>query len=525
MNATDAMLHLDAAVRSAPEPLLPPSALNSQISGILRATRPFLDTDRDWILQNIEVLQQQISVYDALLDRVDEVKSELQHRRDAVHKSMAAYSSTLAPIRRLHSDILRAVFHEIQLSMWWNREESGPPKDHQALDFSQGPWKLGHVCGAWRDIVLSYPQLWSHLVLHFRAIHPTGTPHHTVLALKAMILRSAQHPIDIVFELDVDHDEYAAVQAFSVILDESYRWRSIHLQIFLTLLGRLKVVRGKIPCLESLTMKTSWIPYFSRQELPEDVRSAFIDAPRLQKVTLHHTHGLGDFMFPHHITHLAACVDNVSNLEGYQSLVECHLEAGQGPGPLHHIHLPNVRRLFVSSTRILTHLRLPSLDNLVVYGHDTPEVHTAVKMVNDFIYHSRCSLTRLATDSFVFTDQVFVKDCLSLMNTLVCLQIGLVWEVENIFNALASIGFLPNLQHLTLQLFSSIEPSFWDPFTAMISSRSQYLRSIRIFCFISNDVERVSERLTPLRPPGLQLIVSMRENNEGTSSLGNFQSG
>ncbi len=57
MNVTDAMLHLDAVAHSIPEPVLPPNSLNSQISGILRATRPFLDTDRDWILQNIEVLE------------------------------------------------------------------------------------------------------------------------------------------------------------------------------------------------------------------------------------------------------------------------------------------------------------------------------------------------------------------------------------------------------------------------------------------------------------------------------------
>ncbi len=155
-------------------------------------------------------------------------------------------------------------------------------------------------------------------------------------------------------------------------------------------------------------------------------------------------------MFPRHIIYLVACVDNVSNLEGYHSLVECHLDAGPGPDPPRHLHLPNVRRLFVSSTRILLHLSLPSLDDLIVYGHGTPGVHAAVKMVNEFIYRSHCSLTRLATNSFVFIDQVFVKDCLSLMNTLVCLEIGLVWDVETIFNALASIGFLPNLQHLTL---------------------------------------------------------------------------
>ncbi|KAK0494568.1 hypothetical protein EDD18DRAFT_348603 [Armillaria luteobubalina] len=189
MNATDsAMFHLDAVVRSIPEPVLPPDALNSRISGILRATCPFLDTNCDWILQNTEVLQQQISVYDALLDRIDEVRSEMQRRRDVVHEPLAAYSSTLVPIRRLPVDLLQTVFREIQLSMWSDR---GSLKDHQMLDFSQGPWKLGHVCGAWRDIVLSYPQLWSHIILHFRKNHPAETPYHIVPALKAMIIRSA----------------------------------------------------------------------------------------------------------------------------------------------------------------------------------------------------------------------------------------------------------------------------------------------------------------------------------------------
>ncbi|KAK0237729.1 hypothetical protein EDD85DRAFT_1022942, partial [Armillaria nabsnona] len=84
MNATDAMLHLDTVAHSISEPVFPPNSLNSQISGILRATRPFLDTGRDWILQNIEALEQQLSVYDAWLKRIDEVRSEIQSHRDAV---------------------------------------------------------------------------------------------------------------------------------------------------------------------------------------------------------------------------------------------------------------------------------------------------------------------------------------------------------------------------------------------------------------------------------------------------------
>ncbi|PBK79508.1 hypothetical protein ARMGADRAFT_903811, partial [Armillaria gallica] len=72
--------------------------------------RPFHDTDRDWIIHHIEDLREQVSGYDTLLDRIDVIRSEVQSRRDEVHKPMVVYSSTLAPIRRLPVDILRTVF-------------------------------------------------------------------------------------------------------------------------------------------------------------------------------------------------------------------------------------------------------------------------------------------------------------------------------------------------------------------------------------------------------------------------------
>ncbi len=266
-------------------------------------------------------------MYDALLKRIDEVRLDVQRHRDAVHKSMAAYSSTLAPIRRLPRELFRALFREVQISLWYNTEDPesyDELEDYQVLVFSQGPWKLSHVCGAWRDIVLSYPQLWSHIVLQYHwTSHPTETLHHTISALQAMILRSAQHPLDIVFEVeDIDkHD--TAFQVFPMILEESYRWRSMILQVPLTLLEEMKMVRETIPCLESLTMKTAFIPYQDTEELLVDIRSAFIDAPRLQKVVLDRAELFGNFVFPLHITHLATYMSNVvSNLEAYQSLVE-----------------------------------------------------------------------------------------------------------------------------------------------------------------------------------------------------------
>ncbi|KAK0220415.1 hypothetical protein IW262DRAFT_1022696 [Armillaria fumosa] len=530
MNAADAMCHLDALARSVPELVLPPDTLNTQISGILRATRPFLDTDRDCIQQNIELFQQQLSGYDALLNRIDEVRLEIQCRRDAVHKSMATYSSTLAPIRRLPSEIFRAVFREVQILLWCNMErnpESGSEsKAPMVLDFSQGPWKLSHVCGAWRDIILSYPQLWSHIVLRFGACQPNETLHHTIPALQAIILRSGQHPLDIAFAAGYENED-VAMEALPMIIEESYRWRSIELYLTLPLLEQFKAVHGKIPSLESLRVKTTCIPPYYRYELPISVRSMFIDAPRLRKAAVSGTSELGEFMFPLHISHLATRMDQASSLEAYQSLVECRLIGKPGPDyfPPHSIRLPNLRCLFISSPRLLAYLHLPSLDHLMISHGDKSDKHIdgIVLVMNEFIHRSRCTLTSLAVhNSFAF-QQVFIKDCLLLMDSLVFLNLGVAYEadVEVIFDPLASTKFLPNLQHLSLQIRCAPH-GFQNSLTTMISSRSQYLRSIRISCDRASDAERINEDLAPLRLPGLPIVVSL---DYVISYFDNFESG
>ncbi|KAK0495797.1 hypothetical protein EDD18DRAFT_1463029 [Armillaria luteobubalina] len=161
MNATNAMFHLDAVARFVPEPVFPPDALNYVISDILRATQPFLDADGDLKIPNIEDLRRQVLIYDTLLNHIDEIISELQSHRDAVHKATLMYAYMLAPIRHLPVDILRIVF----------------------------------------------------------------------LALKAIILRSEQCLLNIVFQLDLDHYMEKADKSFAMILEESCRWKTLELQI------------------------------------------------------------------------------------------------------------------------------------------------------------------------------------------------------------------------------------------------------------------------------------------------------
>ncbi|KAK0470514.1 hypothetical protein IW261DRAFT_1516363 [Armillaria novae-zelandiae] len=528
MNATNAMFHLDAAACSVPEPTFPPDALNSDISDILRATRPFLDTDRDWIIPNIEDLRRQVSVYDNLLNRIDEIRSMVQSRHDAVQKAMVVYSSTLAPVRRLPVDVLRIVFRKIQVSEW--RTPSLLPLSHTPI-FSQGPWTLSHICGAWRDVALSYPQLWSHIILRCRdpgslKIHPFARS-PPLVALKAMILHSEQCPLDIAFQIDLYHDMDITEKVFAMILEVSHRWRTLELRMSSNFLERLKVVRGRIPCLKSLTLDSGEALRADRAELADDIRSLFTDAPCIRNITLplHGIYDLGDFVFPLHITHLAAPVKNVANLGVYQSLVECHLEIRYGPSNTSdislppHIFLPNVRRLFVISFQILAHLCLPSLNHLTIAALET-HIPQYTQVANDFLRRSQCSLTRLAFYSTDGDDQSLIEDSLVFMETVVCLEVDLLGDDNDIFNALTSDKFLPNLQHL--RLFGSIAPSSQDLLTAIISSHRRHLRSVKISCS-ADEMESINQQLSQIQQPGQHFIAVQRQVcDTGSWQFGNF---
>ncbi|KAK0220332.1 hypothetical protein IW262DRAFT_1494422 [Armillaria fumosa] len=501
MNATNAMFHLDTAARSVPEPVFLPDVLNNHIPAFLRATRPFLETDRDKIISNIEDLQRQASVYGTLLNRIDEIRSEVQSRHDAVHKAMVVYSSTLAPVRRLPVDVLRTVFREIQVSEW--RTTPLLPLS-QTLDFSQGPWTLSHVCGAWRDVVLSYPRLWSHIILRFRStlrvVNLAEVYSRTLVAFEAMILRSEQCPLDIVFGLAMDYDKGMAEKVFAMIVEESHRWRTVKLLIPSYLLERLEVVRRRIPCLESLTLHTS---QNNGVELPADIQSFFADAPRLQHITLPDVYGVSDFIFPLYITHLAAPIANVSNFGVYQSLVECHLAHRPGCNPdtslLLHIFLPNVRRLFVTSLRILVHLCLPSLHDLTIASIEA-------------------DVRRLGF--LLGGDEILVQDTLLFTETVVSLEMDL-WDDKYIFRALASDNFLPNLQHLCL--FGFVMSSSQDIFTAMITSHRRHLRPVKVFCSGPADVESVNQQLAPIQQPGQHFVAVLRgEDETGSWRFGSF---
>ncbi|PBK90139.1 hypothetical protein ARMGADRAFT_1167018 [Armillaria gallica] len=512
--AADAISYWDAFIHSVPQPVLPPEYDYSQVLGILRATRPLLDNDRDWIRPNIALLEGQLPVYDTLIDRLHTAVEELETYRATIQRVLKEFSSTLAPIRRLPSDVLRSVFgvNQKDLDGW---PEWAILSNRPTIKFSHDTLTLGHVCASWRDIIVSSPELWSHIRITFHRF--TGDNSGLSPLLKTILPLSGQLPLDIHFMSDRNTTADGAIETFSLLLGERHRWKSVSLKLPSDLLEQLRTSSGKLAYLESLTLMTQRPPLDSRAFPSGDVSDVFVDAPSLRKVVLHERIERGSFTLPSQLTHLAASFAAVHNLHTHSLLEELHLTGGYGADIafLHRITLPKVRRLSVSSLKTLRHLCLPSLEDLAfdhqltrkiprIFGYLHADLIAAGAVtVRDFIRSSHCSLTSLATAISIVYASDFLQETLPLLESLTSLEFEITHAYEHRFyNALMSPNVLPNLQYLVMRLPSlGMEDISQDALSTMLASRGQHLLSVTIKCPDMPDNRHVGilNTLQPLR--------------------------
>ncbi|KAK0220474.1 hypothetical protein IW262DRAFT_1556843 [Armillaria fumosa] len=537
--ADAALLCLEAFIHSIPQPVFPPGDVYSVVRNVLRATRPLLDDDRDWILPNIALLEGQLPVYDILLDRLYLVFKGLKRCRATIQRVSKEFSSTLAPIRRLPIDVLRSVFRETQSYRGRPRRSVfGRP----TIKFMHDTLTLGQVCGSWRDIVVSSPELWSHINVTFPRLKPGApSPRNFPPLLKAILLLSGQLPLDICFmssDRCTSSDE--AIETFSLLLGQHHRWKSASLESPLDLWKQLRASTGKLAFLESLTLLTlrplMGNPGFS----PEVVGDALLDAPNLRKVILHELIERGSFALPSQLTHLAASFTVIHNLHTHTLLEELHLkESYDGQVPfLHRITLPKVRRLSVSSAKLLQHLCLPSLEDLAFdsyvtrngfannAAHANADV-TAVVILSDFIRSSYCSLTSLATGTSIVDASNFIQETLPLLKSLTSLafQIDSVFK-HGFYHTLMSRNLLPNLQNLIMREPSlEMEEVAQDALSTISASGCRRLLSVRIECPFMNGNKSTAAGMMNILRPLLRLGIDVRAVEDESSlgiSFGNF---
>ena len=156
------------------------------LRAILRST-PFVPYGAD-----AKAIQEDIADANSELERLrDEITlaiarvRQLKNLRQPIQSYIKLREAIFAPIHQLPTEILLEIFLIASPSV-------------SITAIAGFPWKLGHVCGHWRDVVLSSPKLWSYIDLGFPNKHISN--HRGVQAcnvLKLCLTHSGQHPLSI----------------------------------------------------------------------------------------------------------------------------------------------------------------------------------------------------------------------------------------------------------------------------------------------------------------------------------------
>ncbi|KAK0207675.1 hypothetical protein IW262DRAFT_524866 [Armillaria fumosa] len=365
----------------------------AQILGILREEQPLLESDRDWIHQNIATLDDHLLSLHQSLSRLESLAALIKTQIDTASTTKQRLESISAPIRRLPRDILLEIF---------SLSSSLTP------DAKYYPWNMSHVCHWWRDIVHSSLKLWSVVVL---------SPPYNPKNIETQLQRSGNVP--------------------DRVMGLCHRWSKLELHAYAPLRHAEKLPTF-LPQLRTLKALGTW----SRIMVPA------LDAPLLKTVR---SDNFPLQSAPHHITHLALSglsIKELPLLSSFPDLVELRFTANYFDQVATHaltITHPTIRCLSVSGTTMLPFLTLPALEHL--HYVDTIRSNS---VVSAFLSRSRCTLKTLVAN-MRYGDNGFL-DLLESQPSLCRLLVDPIGDFNHaLIRKLSSPEFLPNLEHLSFR--------------------------------------------------------------------------
>ncbi|KAJ7057742.1 hypothetical protein C8F01DRAFT_944017, partial [Mycena amicta] len=187
---------------------------------------PFADLlHTNYIPTDAEIAQirGEIASHALEIDNIDEQIRVLSARRAELCAHVDAHKALISLSRQLPRDILEQIFLPCL-----------PDDKNAAIDTTEAPLVLGHICSAWRAISLTTPRLWAslHVPLTFVAAQRNRTH-----ILAEWLDRSSSHPLSLSivgnrepgWGLPVEFTPAYAASALDTLLKHSHRWE--HLQL------------------------------------------------------------------------------------------------------------------------------------------------------------------------------------------------------------------------------------------------------------------------------------------------------
>ncbi|KAJ6541678.1 hypothetical protein B0H19DRAFT_321400 [Mycena capillaripes] len=330
--------------------LLPPIIDSSAPNHLLETNDPPLEAEIQTTRETIAKEEDWLRILDENIAHVQSVLGVLLQKRDECEDKIRRYTS-ISLLRRFPPEILCNIFLFTLLPA--HEMEDLPQERFFNFGNHDSPWILPRICSRWRSISLSFPSLWTTVIISPTYERDTDSPKsddssvevycrsggsvpYPVEMFKAQLTRSGSAPLSVVLK-----DEGLSTDALRALLDSSTRWESLNCPKHGNLIPNLS---GKVPLLRKIHLGGK----ASRREIAMQV----LDAPALQEVSLKRYKS--PIILPRsQITRYQA--SGRWSLPRMVNLLECHLDVSNNqPFPTKGtiLTLPTLRKLYLYNKMI-----------------------------------------------------------------------------------------------------------------------------------------------------------------------------
>ncbi|KAJ7173316.1 hypothetical protein C8R46DRAFT_113150 [Mycena filopes] len=437
----------------------------------------------------------------------DHPLAKLTDERQSLVRLRSQNNAVLSSLRRIPPEILDEIFTLTRptiRSHFQRRRSTGSLND--------SPWILTHVSRSWRATAISTSSLWSVVAISFTTsdLGPAGL--YPLPMLEAQIGRA--HNLKIHFYGEQECDPRPQTEVFKLLVSHSLRWEELSIGLTSALVPLLEGLQDRIPLLRRLHLQ------WSSPESDAGVHSidCFNRAPSLVDVTVVNEQRLVPLRlaFPQLLRYqldgpwkLHRDILRVgSNLVEVRMILDFDFEATE-PWSDSAIHLPYLRRLFVSHAVLLHFLVAPALDEIALLTSYGDGIQSNFR---PFVERSGCTVRRLCLYGRV--EAASLADILKSTTTVTELVLVEAAELGGADSALLPVLTLaperpplaPQLQSICL---GSAEGNFLNLNVCMhmISSRwKQPHRALRAATLLSADPLSPVDDLN-MRQEGLDLLI------------------
>ncbi|KAF7347261.1 F-box domain-containing protein [Mycena venus] len=362
------------------EALVPSQNESTAPNHLLKTNEPPVEAEMNLIHEIIASEENRIRVLDENIAHVESVLAVLSQQRDESKEKIRRHAIMISSLRHFPPEILGRIF---LLTLPPTDEIKKLAASENGFGIGASPWVLTRVCSRWRKISLSFPFLWSNVILP--PLDVSKRRPYPLDMLNTQLMRSGNVPLSIV----VQNPEDLPQDVLTALLSSSSRWESLTFPRC----GSFRIsFTGRVPLLRKICVP----PAFEAS----DRNSHILDAPALHDIFL----GAypAPLIFPWaQITRYQASGtwnEHVEVLPLMVNLVECHLwmksrPLGGPPATNRTVNLPTLRKLCVRGGAMIG---LANHENLVVPALQDLFVNSRLHHIFPWLQRSQCQLRRLA---------------------------------------------------------------------------------------------------------------------------------